>query len=586
MAQWLVTNFGGEIPLQDARILGDTQAIAAWNTDLASGRLEGLPVPELVRDLSASPGVVKRAYRFPGPRPTLDPDVWLALPSPFSSVVRGPLANDTLHRIYWTNPDGDGGFWNTYARIAASLPPYTLGFLPVEAYWIPVAVASGGTAPGTVPYVARSYIFTYVDQYGQESSPSVPSAVVEGASDGTWTVFGLSNVPPTSFTSAFYPTVTKIRIYRTIVGATTGGNFYMVAEILIPPGVDPSLGWVDTALDVDIVNNAILESTSWAPPPAGLDGLTQLPGGMLVGFTENTLHFCEPNRPNVWPSSYDLSVNYQIVGLAVWQASLVVLTQGFPSTGSGSNPANFALSQVQVAEPCIARGSIVTDLLGVYYAGPNGLIMLNYYGMQNTTIKLLTKNQWLVDFAAGQLIACRHRSQYLALNAIGSGFQIDFGDPRSGLVQLNTFSAAVSLWNDAYSGDSYIMAGKKVYRWDSPNTARMLWRWRSKRWSLAVPISLGACQVTLTPEILATPVVSATPLDNGDPALELPVGVNALFRLYAGTHLVMEKILTKEVEIFRIPGGFKTFDWQWEIVAQTPVLKVELASTMHELKGV
>ena len=65
----------------------------------------------------------------------------------------------------------------TYARLAAGLPAYTMGFLPVEPYWVPNVVATGGTAPGTIPYVARSYLFTYVDQYGQESSPSVPSNI-------------------------------------------------------------------------------------------------------------------------------------------------------------------------------------------------------------------------------------------------------------------------------------------------------------------------------------------------------------------------------------------------------------------------
>lgn len=796
------------MPLKDVRLLPENNAAAAWNCDLNSGALNGLPAPELVKNLTAIAGTIKRAYRFPGPTPGVDPDVWLPLPSPFSSVVRGPLANDTLHRVYWTNPDGDGGFWNTYARIAAGSPNYTMGFLPVEAFWIPTIVTAGGSipmdfansvgvaapgtgytpgavlgvpggtlgvgqspsqvlinqtqvvtvaiaaagsggtdgdaviqgtsgtgvrftaavtiagggitsvslisggiydtnpvlgfdpvtvissgpvtsqttistgnspgyqalldqliasgmslaaaqalvpagnfptttttttftpaAPGTgltgaavsitmgiltasinfaggyslvpdnpvtptnfglgggtgatmnlgyvhtgVPEVERSYLFTYVDQYGQESSPSVPSAVVSGASDGTWTVYGLSNVPPTSFSGGVYPNVVKIRIYRTITGATTGGNFYQVAEIAIPPGIDPSVGWVDTALDADIVNNNVLQSTSWAPPPAGLDGLTQLPGGMLVGFTENTIHFCEPNRPNVWPVSYDLSVNYQVVGLAVWQSSLVILTEGFPSTGSGSSPANFALSQVQVAEPCIARGSIIADLLGIYYASPNGICMLNYYGMQNQTQTLITKNQWLVEFNANAIIACRHRSQYLALDGIGAGFLIDYADQRSGLVHLNTFNAAVCIWNDVYSGDVYILANKIVYRWDSPNTPSMVWRWVSKRWLTPLPISLGACEIILD-ETISETAPPATPLDNGDTLMILPTGVNALFRLYRDDGvLVIERNLTKVTEIFRLPSGFKSFDWQFEILSRVPVFRVKLASSMAELR--
>jgi hypothetical protein len=858
MAQWTVSDMGGEMPLKDARLLPENNAAEAWNCDLNSGALDGLPAPELVKDLSAVGGTIQRAYRFPGPTVGVDPDVWLPLPSPFSSVVRGPLANDTLHRIYWTNPagsagsftpavsisagvlgdssdappatpsppgastNGGGGFWNTYARLAAvpPLPNYTLGFLPVEAWWVPVPVASGGSVPtatstsvtlvaaglgyvpgdimsapggalaagqtattvecnattvetlavanggsggtdgtalvngttgtgqvwtgtatisgGTItaltlnsggaysanpaingdpivvntagygsgpgvvtysagwialnqyfatnlgttlavqlatnhlpytwyppgppqppviytvaanetiapgpmvgpgvglvgptanlgmgiaavgmhagagyaapptnpvaltggsgtgatvnlgittsagaPEVERSYLFTYVDEYGQESSPSVPSVVAAGASDATWRVYGMSNVAPTAYSGGIYPVVTKIRVYRTVTGATTGGNFYQVADIALPSGIDPGVGWVDTIPDSAIVNNNVLVSTSWAQPPAGLDGLTQMPGGMLVGFTENTIHFCEPDLPNVWPASYDLSCNYQIVGLAVWQSSLVILTAGYPSTGSGNSPANFALSQVQVAEPCISRGSILADLLGVYYASPNGICMLNYYGMTNQTLQLITKNQWLVEFNAAQIIACRHRSQYLALDGVGAGFLVDYADQRSGLVHLNTFNAAVCIWNDVYSGDVYILSNKMVYRWDSPITGPMVWRWRSKRWITPEPISLGACEIILDQSITET-TPADEPLDNGDPLMDLPAGVNALFRLFHDDGvMLLERPLTKETEIFRLPSGFKSFDWQFEILSRVPVFRVKLASSMLELR--
>jgi len=834
MGGWAVTNMGGEIPLKDERLLPDNQATAAWNVDLNSGRLEGLPTLELVQDMTLVPGLVNKAYRFPGPTVGVDPDYWLPLRSTFASVVRSPLANDTLHRIYWTESDGTGAFWNTYARFVAGLPNYTLGFLPVESYWIPTVVTADGTipmeipnsvavsapgagyTPGTVvmasggalgvgqgvtqvlitqtqvasiviaqggsggtdgqaliygttgqgrrwsgtgtilggvltavtltdpgeynqnpvlgddpiavntstypqgpavttstptpaylanlagivleaptylgvpittlaqaeaaypavssqlittttpgslvgpgvgltgaavsvtmgildvslqfagayltaptnpvpvtnypggsgsggsvtlttaistdvPEVERSYIFTYVDEYGEESSPSVPSAVVAGASDGTWTVFGLSNVAPTAPAGTVYPTVVKIRIYRTITGATTGGNFYQVAEVALPFAANPSVGWVDTTPDSAITGNNTLQTASWAPPVAGLDGLTTLPGGMLVGFTGNTLHFCEPDYPHTWPASYDISAQYQIVGLGVWQSNLVVLTAGYPLTGSGTAPASYILTQVQVAEPCIARGSILTDLLGVYYASPNGLVMLNYYGMSNQTQAMITRNQWITEYNAKGLIACRHRSQYLALNGLGTGILIDFAEGRRGVVELNTFDNADCMWNDVYAGDVYVLANKMVYRWDSPNTGPMIWRWRSKRWSGTEPLSLGACQITLTSAVtnpptyppyvnigpgvisdsVSVPVVT-TPVV---PTIVLPAGVNATFQLWANDlYSVITRNLLEEIEIFRLPSGFKSFDWQFELISCVPILKVELASTMEELK--
>src|SRR5262249_32128016 len=137
--------------------------------------------------------------------------------------------------------------------------------------------------------------------------------------------------------------------------------------------------------------------------------------GMLIGFTGATVHFCEPDRPHTWPAGYDQTLFYQIVGLAIWQTSLVILTKGYPSIGTGSNPNAFSFQQVQAPEPCISRASIVTDLAGVYYASSNGLIMLNYFGMQNQTLSTIARQQWLTDFGAETIIACRHRAQYLAV---------------------------------------------------------------------------------------------------------------------------------------------------------------------------
>jgi hypothetical protein len=581
-----VAEMGGEIPRRDARLLPDGAATLAWNTDLASGVLTGLAKPELVVDLTGIAGVVKAAYRFPGPVAGVDPDVWLPLPSPYSSVVRSPLADDTLHRLYWTNP-GEGAFWSTYARIASGLPPYNLGFTTPSTTVGPTITASGGDT--TVPLLERTYLYTFVDIYGLESAPSLPSAVVSGASDGIWTVSGLPTTAPVAPTGKTYPPVAKVRVYRTTTGTTAAATFFLVREYLI--AFPPAGGsFVDVLDDVHAALALQLASTSWAPPVDDLDGLVALPGGMLVGFSGNTIHFCEPDRPHAWPAAYDLSVQYPIMGLGIWNSLLMVLTQGYPSQGSGNHPVNFTLTQLQVTEPCIARGSIVTDFGGVAYASQNGVIVLSSAGMQNTTEQLIAKRDWLTQFNARDIIACRHRNQYLALNgATGTGFVLDYTEERQGLVRLNTFLAATAIWNDPYNGDAYIMAGKRVYRWDSPTADRMIWRWRSKRFALPAAANLGACQMTLSDDVVtaAAQGYSAPPLNNGDPALSLPAGVACIFKLYANEGVLIHTQEIAEAQpLFRLPSGFKAYDYQFEIIARTPVARVELASTMRELAGV
>jgi hypothetical protein len=582
MVAFAVKNFGGLIPKMDPRLLEGDLASDATNCDLSSGAMQGLPVLELIQDLSANTGAVARAYRYPGPD-VGDPDEWLPLPSPFSSAVVSPLANDTAHRIYWTNPN-DGAYFTTYSNLQAGIPPFNLGFIaPSEAY-TPIVTVAGGTPEDQVPYVDRSYLVTFIDEFGLESSPSPPSIVLAGASDGTWTVVLDATVPPP--TEGFnYPTVVGMWLYRTVVGESTGAQFYRVQYFDFATSPPPDTGYIDLTLDENVVNNLPLSSASWAPPVAGLDGLIGFPGGMLIGFTGNTLHFCEPDYPHAWPAAYDLSVRYPIQALAVWQGSLIVLTQGNPFSGTGNTPSNFTMSEVQVHEPCLSRGSVVTELLGVYYASQNGLVMLSYYGMQNLTAETFTKNIWLVDYEAASIIACRHRTQYFGLTTAGKGFIIEMSDKRQGVMPISTQMNATCIWNDPYTGDTYLCADKKVYRWDSQNTGPGVYRWTSKFNYLTAPASLGAVQVSMSPMVAETlPALPA--VDLPDPTLQLPAGVNATFTMYAGGYPVMTTNLTGARDIFRLPSGFKVFDWYFEVVSRVPLYSVEIASTMKELATV
>jgi hypothetical protein len=751
---FMVKDFGGEIPRKEPRLLPDNMATRATNCDLAAGPLDGLPQPEPVITLTA-PWPIRKAYRLPGPFAG-KADVWLPLPSEFSSVCRSPLANDTDHRIYWTNPPGSpdaGAWWNTYIRLEAGgtgiNAHWSMGFIaPSPGVKLAVSV-SGGSSPGQIvygadvsargtgyvpntrlilqggtlvpgqsvfsvriahtvtvdqhivaggsggtdgpvvvsgttgsgsvvrlngtisggalvsldsvnafgvyatnptnlasepvtggglvgaainltmgvwdldqptyatyttvpswpagttctgpgtgcqlnvvsnpngnpPLVERSYCFTYVDTYGDESSPSDPSDVVAGPTDGTWTITGIPATAPASPAGKNYPPPVKVRLYRTITGETLGAQFYFVADLIIG-----TTSFVDTIPDTTVVNNNTLASVSWAPPVDGLDGLTSMPGGMLVGFTESTVHFCEPDRPHAWPAGYDQSLIYPIQALAVWQQSLIVLTSGYPSTGSGNSPAQFVFAQVQTPEPCIARGSVVTDLAGVYYASPNGLVALNYFGAQNQTLSNLTREIWQKRFQAAQIIACRHRAQYLAVNGTGMGFLIDYTEQRMGICALSPFVAVISVWNDVYNGDAYMMGGDStVYRWDSMNTPSLIYRWRSREFYMAAPVSLGACQISCDPAVEApAPHDVVPPPASGMDSLVLPPGINALFRLFCGPsqQLVHEQWLQQTRSIFRFPSGRKAFNWQFEIIARVPIHSVELASTMRELKGV
>lgn len=584
MTKWAVKDMGGEIPRQDPHLLPDSAAEVAINCDLSSGPLDGLPTPELLHDFTGIGGTIRRAYRFPSTVKG-EPDAWLPLPSEYSSACLSPLTNDTLHRIYWTNP-GAGAYWSTYADIIAGNPPYNLGYIAPDATYQPAVSAVGGTDPTVVPWVDRSYLVTFVDQFGEESQPSLPSPDVAGASDAVWTIIIPTTLPGQPM-GKNYPLPVKIRLYRTVTGQSTGAAFYQVHEWVVATDPPPITGYIDATLDKEIIGNLQLISAAWNNPPDKLDGLISMAGGFFVGWTGNTIHFSEPDRPHAWPAGYDITVLFPIVGFGVWQQSLMVMTEGFPSQGSGTSPSGFTLSTINVPEPCISRGSIITDLAGVYYASQNGLVMLNYFGMQNQTLQTMTKNIWLERFSAKTIIACRHRSQYLAITGTGVGFMIDYSEARLGVIELNTFDNAVCVWNDPYSGDAYVIADKIVYRWDSPTTPSLTYRWRSKRFYLPSPANLAACQIHADASILTdTAPTSPAPMDNGDATLDLPTGVNCVFRLYADGVLKFTRNILKPLDIFNLISGYMAYEYQFEIVSRSPIFSVELASSTKELRDV
>jgi hypothetical protein len=584
---WEIKGMGGVIPLIDPRLTGDNLAEEAVNCDLTSGHLHGLFAPVQVQDFTATPGPVERAYLFPGPVASdgsTNP-IWIPFPSRHTSVVRSPLANDDLYRLYWTSP-GQVPAWNTYARFVAGQPPYSLGTIHPTAALTITGTTGGDT---TVPQITRAYVYTWTNQYGEESAPSPPSNNFDGPPDAVWHISGFPTTAPGNPSGFNYAPITGLVLYRTVTGQDTGTQYFEVTRFTYPPG--PPSTYDDGIHDEDITGHLILQTAGWNNPPSNLDGLIGFPGGMMMGFTNNTIHFCEPDHPHSWPSLYDQSVHYNVIALAVWQQFLMVLTTGYPSTGSGSSPSNFVLVQSQVPEPCVSRGSVVVDLLAVYYASQNGLIQISGYGMTNQTLQLVDKERWQERYGAANIFACRHRSQYLAVNGTDTAFVLDYADPRLGFQDLSTFKDVVCIWNDEYHGETYLCANKKIYHWDDTSRPRLRYRWRSKRFFAPVPISLGAVQVTLGPEVNHTHTgqFSEPPLSNGDPSLAIPDGAWGVLRYYAGPdfQLIMEHaFLYKQQDIFRLPAGFRAFDHQIEIVSMASVYSVQLSTTMTELRGV
>ena len=225
----------------------------------------------------------------------------------------------------------------------------------------------------------RSYVYTYVNEFGEEGPPSPPSDATP-LLDGQSVLISALDLPPTIGYN-----INLIRLYRT--NSTEAGTEYqLVSEF------DVARTTRDEVLSKNL--GEVISTTSWDPPDPEMKGIVALPNGMLAGFNGKQLYFCEPYFPHAWPAEYDQAVEYEIVGLAAFGNSLAVLTKGWPSIFTGSHPRNMNGRAIKINQACLSKESIASDGDKVYYASPDGLVELSVNGIGVKTEPLLDPKDW------------------------------------------------------------------------------------------------------------------------------------------------------------------------------------------------
>ena len=148
--------------------------------------------------------------------------------------------------------------------------------------------------------------------------------------------------------------------------------------------------WTDSKAQSEL--GEILPSEDWIAPPAGLKGLRLMANGAAVGFVGKTLYFSEPNLPHAWPNQYP--ADYRIVGVGTFGQSAAFLTDAFPYVLSGVDPAAMSFEKLSLPQACVSIDSIVETGAAVYYASPDGLVMISSGGIDIVTKNILTPEQW------------------------------------------------------------------------------------------------------------------------------------------------------------------------------------------------
>jgi hypothetical protein len=478
---------------------------------------------------------------------------------------------------------------NTFSNDPPDPAAAALGY-PVWQMW--------GDLIGASVFTARAYTYTWVTAYGEEGPPSVPS-VVNGWSNATWTV---SLFTPEPSDMGVDRNITKTRLYRSISNQTGQGTYFLVAEFPVTQAT-----YVDTIDDATVALNAQLVSLYWFAPPTDLQGIVPFPNGIAVGWRSNEVWFSEAYRPHAWPPGYVLTTEFPIVGIGVCGQSIVVCTQSAPYLISGINPSAMALTKINLPEPCLHRGSIVSTDTTVLYASRNGLIQISQSGAgSNITEGWVTRERWQALTPQKYIRAVKLATNYMAFGTVSGGdnsvaqqgFTVELstqdqtsftvwpqpGGHRLGFGQLsapNGFDIDNCLL-DPWTGVGLLVQNGGVYHWDFADQAPVIvpYRWRSKVYQQLSRKNFAACKVWFSVPPGTPP---QTDRDTDDPQPELGPSQYGIIRVYADDELFTTRELRTSGELLRIYSGEKVEAWQFEIEGRVTVSNLQVATSVKEL---
>lgn len=581
MATLKLTAFAGENPKVTPRLLPQNAAQIARNTRLDDGSLTPVRRQRFAAQLPASESGYGTIYRHL--------DEWMGWPGTVYAAP-GPVAADRLYIM------GDGA-----PKMMVGELTYPLA-VPFPATGLTATLSGASTDDlGST----RLYVYTWVTSFSEESEPSPASGEIYWKPGQTVTLSGFVAAPTDR-------TITKQRIYRSQT-SLTGTQLFLIAERNVTTS-----DFVDSVA-VDAFQEP-LPSSGWTAPPDTLTGLVSLPNGMMAAFSGKDIYFSEPYRPHAWPESYVLTVDYDVVGLGAFGTTLVIATKGNPYMASGSAPELMLMEKLELNLPCVNARSIVDLGYSVAYASHDGLVLVSQGGARVVTESVYSRDEWLklnpYLMTAGQYDG-RYFTTYSYIDTSGVEYRgaliLDMTGEQPFVIRSSTYPQA--MFYELTSGRLYMLDGLVINQWDAEGQVNELQAWKSKLFVLPRPVNFGAIlvevdegitegQLLAIQELAAQIVIENQALiDGGTLHGEIngaAIGTFALngdamttppqASLFYAVNIFADRKLVATIgtvnKMARLPSGFLSTTWEVEVVSDSQVSQVTMATTGAELMQV
>ncbi len=545
MAAFDLKVFGGMSSKVSPRLLPDEMSTLAINADFSRGTCRPLATNISASEtisLGAIDGATRTIYKT-------TENKWLEF-SADVNVIDSPIAEDSHERVYITGN-------TSYPQIASAQSLGNIYKLAIPAPPTPSVALTPSTSAnvGTETPITRGYVATYVTAFGEEGPPSAITTadLVDVYTDQS---AGVTAGNATGTRNYAY-----IRIYRT----DEDGIFRFIHQLSSSGGTFTDNQTPDTSLGEEV------PSTDWIGPPDGMLGIVSIPNGISAGFVNQTLCISEAYLPHAWPEAYQLTTKHKIVGLAPLDTGLLVLTEGKPLVVQGADPSAMVMTELDIAQSCIAKRSIVDMGDSVIYASPDGLVRVSSSGSSVVTDAILRREDWQGDYNPTTIRAYRWEDRYVGFhNASGTnnGFMLD---PRG---RENAFTrvtgTGIAGFNDLEDDLLYVVNSSGALEKFSASTSVYYGiGWYSKHFFTAKPINLGVCQVSFGDD-----------LSGGNVSVQLRAGTNL-----PDTTVHTETIAaSNDIHTFRLPSGTKYNVFQLYINGNREVSQIIIAESPQELR--
>ena len=374
MLAWNNYEFFGIIPRLRPKQLPKGYAVIAHNVDLSHGTLKSFLEPKHLKDVSPS---ATKLYAWGCELLTWDKCVSVAewLPD--------------CPRLFIT---GNADYPQTATLEKGRLVYRRLGVLAP-----PTQPTAKATSVETDLTRSVAYIITFVNSFGEESGPSIPSndVVIE---DGQRVELSFRYNPPIEYD------IRKLRIYRRETGFNTGlekeqqlqTHWFFLTELDIQ-----AREYIDETAIIDL--GWAFDGIDTREPPANLSNITAIPQtAILAGSVANKLLFSRNLQPYNWELSQEMTLDDTIVSLGAVGNSLFVATDGHPyrvqaDVGCDKRECRqvFRFAQAFPIISCHTGSGAITTPFGFVYATTDGVVLLTEgANPQIITSEVISQDDW------------------------------------------------------------------------------------------------------------------------------------------------------------------------------------------------